>query len=242
MGLREHLEEQIVEDLKILKKYEDNLRYEVDPILQRKWNARIKELKQLILEREEELKSINSIALSEDGQEKAKRQSDRIIISSLETYDVDFLSVDKSGQVVKRKKGKSQYINEDLGNGISLQMNYIPEGKFLMGTEYEEIERLVQTFSSVSLKNFKSTRFRREKPRHVVNIKSFFISKFLINQAQWKNIASFKDLKSERNLIPNPSRFKGDNRPVENVSWDDAVEFCNRLSKLIVILNNFRTI
>ena len=103
-----------------------------------------------------------------------------------------------------------EYFAEDLGNGISLDMVYIPGGKFMMGSpEYEE-----HCF---------------EEPQHEVTVKPFFIGKYPITQAQWRAIASLP--KIERDLKPNPSRFKGDKRPVEEVSWEDAVEFCQRLSK-----------
>jgi formylglycine-generating enzyme required for sulfatase activity len=99
----------------------------------------------------------------------------------------------------------------------------IPGGKFLMGTEDEEIERLVKKF------NWEG--FRREKPQHEVTVQPFLMGKYPVTQAQWREIASFP--KVERDLKPDPSyfKFKGDERPVEQVSWYDAVEFCQRLSK-----------
>jgi formylglycine-generating enzyme required for sulfatase activity len=55
------------------------------------------------------------------------------------------------------------------------------------------------------------------------------MGKYQVTQAQWKIVAGFP--KVNLDLESDPSHFKGDNRPVEKISWDKAVEFCARLSK-----------
>ncbi len=69
----------------------------------------------------------------------------------------------------------------------------------------------------------------RERPQHQVTIKLFYLGKYLVTQAQWQAVAVLPQV--NRRLNPNPSFFKGVNRPVEQVSWYDAVEFCSRLSQ-----------
>jgi formylglycine-generating enzyme required for sulfatase activity len=60
-----------------------------------------------------------------------------------------------------------------------------------------------------------------EKPRHLVTIKSFSISKYEVTQAHWQEV-----------MGSNPSYFKGcDNCPVETVSWDDVQDFISRLNR-----------
>jgi len=61
-----------------------------------------------------------------------------------------------------------------------------------------------------------------EKPVHVVVInKPFYLGKYEVTQAQWRAV-----------MGNNPSQFKGDDLPVENVSFNDAKEFCERLSQM----------
>jgi formylglycine-generating enzyme required for sulfatase activity len=72
-------------------------------------------------------------------------------------------------------------------------------------------------------------RLEREGPQHEVTLGSFFLAQTPITQAQWRAVAGWQ--KVGRDLKPDPAQFKGANRPVEQVSWFDALEFCRRLSQ-----------
>lgn len=69
-----------------------------------------------------------------------------------------------------------------------------------------------------------------EGPQHRVTVKGFAIGKFEITQAQWQAVAKLPKVKID--LPADPANFKGASLPVERVSWEEAVEFCARLSRL----------
>jgi formylglycine-generating enzyme required for sulfatase activity len=68
-----------------------------------------------------------------------------------------------------------------------------------------------------------------ERPQHQVTISSFYMGKYEVMQREWRAVAGLPKVKVDLN--PDPSHFKGDNLPVEQVSWEDAIEFCDRLSR-----------
>ena len=140
---------------------------------------------------------------------------------SLAEYKFYVITVNDRGEEIKLEEGKAKYFTEDLGNGITLEMVEIPGGTFMMGTEDEEIERLVKKYDNNWL--------RSEKPRHKVTIPAFYMGKFQVTQAQWKAVAELPQIGIKLGFAP--SSFTGDKLPVEYVSWYDAVEFCARLSK-----------
>ena len=74
-------------------------------------------------------------------------------------------------------------------------------------------------------------RFDDESPQHVVTVPSFFMSEFLIAAPHWRVVAELMP-RVDIDLEASPSHFKGKgDRPVESISWFEAVEFCKRLSQ-----------
>lgn len=119
--------------------------------------------------------------------------------------------MNSEGKEVSKNCKQAEYFTENLDEKVSLEMVLIPAGSFMMGANQNELGKR-----------------KEETPQHLVKIESFLISKYPITQLQWKKVASF--LKVNRDLKPSPSYYKGKDKPVEQVSWHDAVEFCDRLN------------
>jgi formylglycine-generating enzyme required for sulfatase activity len=68
-----------------------------------------------------------------------------------------------------------------------------------------------------------------EKPVHEVNVSAFLMGKYPVTQKQWEAVSKLPQ--ASIGLQTRPSHFYGDNRPVEQISWHEAVEFCKRLEK-----------
>ncbi|NET66281.1 MAG: formylglycine-generating enzyme family protein [Moorea sp. SIO1G6] len=130
----------------------------------------------------------------------------------LKQFSFKVVTVNPRGATIKRENKQASYFTQDLGNEVDLEMVYIPPGSFLMGSPKSE------RYSN-----------HRERPQHQVSIQPFFLGKYQVTQAQWRAVANLPKIK--RDLKPDPSRLKGENRPVEQVTWYDAVEFCDRLSE-----------
>jgi len=86
-------------------------------------------------------------------------------------------------------------------NAAPIEMQLIAEGEFTMGSPANEANR------------------QSDEVEHKVSVSAFYMSPYEVDQKLYREI-----------MGNNPSRFQGDALPVENVSWFDAIRFCNQLS------------
>jgi formylglycine-generating enzyme required for sulfatase activity len=102
----------------------------------------------------------------------------------------------------------------DCGDGVKLKLALIPAGRFLMGS-HQSAEEIVAKYGG------QAEWFTAEFPQHEVRItRPFCAGVYPVTQAQYKAVTGQE-----------PSKFKGDSRPVEQVSWDDGVAFCKQLTQ-----------
>ena len=98
----------------------------------------------------------------------------------------------------------SSFVNyTETANNLNIEMVAVQGGDFTMGCTPEQ--------GGVCSNN--------EKPQHRVTISDYYIGKYEVTQSQWKAV-----------MGKNRSRFKGDDLPVENVTWTEVQEFIRRLN------------
>jgi len=123
-------------------------------------------------------------------------------VSKGKEFIFEIITADQQGKPSSKQSGKAYQKDDDLGNGVKLEMVHIPAGSFMMGSPSGEGND-------------------NERPQHQVTFaQPFYLGKYAITQEQWQAV-----------MGNNPSHFKGGKRPVEKVSWNDAVGFCQKLSE-----------
>ena len=104
--------------------------------------------------------------------------------------------------VVPQQTTAKEEVFSVTANGISFNMIRVEGGTFTMGATSEQ-----------------GLPDSDEKPTHQVTLSSYYIGETVVTQALWKAV-----------MGSNPSRFKGDNLPVECVSWNDCQDFIKELN------------
>lgn len=94
---------------------------------------------------------------------------------------------------------------ETINNTVEVgedRLVFINGGSFEMGSPETEMQR------------------ETDETQHEVTVSDFYIGKYEVTQSEYEEV-----------MGENPSNFSGDNLPVENVTWYDAIEYCNKLSE-----------
>lgn len=120
------------------------------------------------------------------------------VVDNLTTYSFETVSVDNNGEIIDRQPGTVECFIENLGEEVSLDLVAIPSGTFIMGDNRHHQD---------------------EQPLHQVTLSAFFIGKYPITVAQYRQM-----------MGEDKGYGLGLDDPIEQISWHDALEFCTKLS------------
>jgi len=133
------------------------------------------------------------------------------------------------GQSALNKLGKIEI--DYAKNTLTIKNSSVPaavNGQPLEPADYTESEYGIEmvfvksgTFIRGCTPEQKGACFENEEPAHQVALRDFYIGRYEVTQSQWKAVMGANN---------NPSEFKGDNLPVENVSWEDVQFFIARMN------------
>lgn len=137
------------------------------------------------IESESELEDLDTIVVIKETELKAIELT--TTKPYLKTFSFEVVTVNSYGEIIDRTNKQAEYFTEDLGNGITLDLVAIPGGTFMMGAP--ETEEGSSDY---------------ERPQHRVTVPPFYMGKFLVTQAQWRQVASLPkiDLDLELELYP----------------------------------------
>ena len=120
-------------------------------------------------------------------------------LANLTTCTFETVSVDSNGEIIVRQSGSASCLIERLDVSVSLDLVLIPGGKFMMGD---------------------NTHHPDEQPIRQVTLSPFYMGKYAITQAQYRQV-----------MGEHLGNGLGADYPVEKINWDDAIAFCTKLSQ-----------
>ena len=134
-----------------------------------------------------------------------------VVIAAIAVAATFFPKTGKGDEAVARQDGAVTESQQEISysNGVLTAK----------GETYDMVEVEAGTFTMGATSEMKNP-WNDEKPAHQVTLtKNYYIGKTEVTQALWKAV-----------MNSNPSNFKGNNKPVESVSWDDCQEFISKLN------------
>ena len=131
------------------------------------------------------------------------------------TAQFETLRINATGDKQQTIPGESSTFTESLGNGLSLEMVYIPGGTFVMGAAKGEKEAN-----------------NNEYPQREASVPAFWMGKYVVTQAQWKAVMGPKAITLQTISAAGTAHcIKKPLQPIENIFWTDAVAFCQKLAR-----------
>ncbi|MEO0986559.1 MAG: formylglycine-generating enzyme family protein [Cyanobacteria bacterium J06639_14] len=131
------------------------------------------------------------------------------------------VAVAPQGHVTRCHLAQNLVMTDTIGD-VALKMVFIPSGTCLMGVANGEDRSATD-------------RYHHDEPQHEVRIrKQFWLGQYPVTQAQWRAVAALPPVQFA--MRSEPSQYKPhldfdlENHPISGVSWQEAIEFCARLS------------